>query len=194
MGVGRQIDPVCSRGLRPWQNHLSSDGSPSGGFLALTGDLLAQYSIDAGPPDTQFAGDLRGPDAIGLQAHDLPLCACRLAVGTRPLYPPLRLRSRNARALTLQHGLTLGLTDRPDDGEHQASSARGGVEGLAAGDRQNPQRHLLRFQPGDDRQQISDRPSVRYSSAIAARGGSAGMERALICSTATARSCEVRSS
>ena len=38
------------------------------------------------------------------------------------------------------------------------SGARGGIEGLIAGHRQNPQRDLLGLRPGDDRQEIAHRP------------------------------------
>jgi hypothetical protein len=52
----------------------------------------------------------------------------------------------DAVALALQHGLPVGLPHSTDHGQHQPAGACGGIEGLIAGHRQDPQGYL-RFEP-----------------------------------------------
>ena len=64
----------------------------------------------------------------------------------------------DALPLALQHTLTLGLPDGGDHAQHEPAGAGGGIEGLIAGHRQDPQRDLLALQPGDDRLQVAHGP------------------------------------
>jgi hypothetical protein len=120
-----------------------------------------KHAIDARPPYTQPAGDFRGPDALRLQSGYLS----NLPTGGRhtALIAPLPLGLGDPLALALQHALTFCLPYRSDDAQHQAAGARARVEGLAAGDRQNPKADLLGFQPCDDHQQVATDRASRSS-------------------------------
>ena len=60
----------------------------------------------------------------------------------------------DALAMALQHGLAL--THGAEDSQHQAAGARGGVERLVPGDRQNAQADPLDFEVGNDRQEVAN--------------------------------------
>ena len=54
----------------------------------------------------------------------------------------------------------MGLTYGADDAQHQAAGASASVEGLIAGDRQDPEADPLGLQPCHDRQQVARRPGT----------------------------------
>ena len=96
---GRPIEPGSAGGRRP--QHRGASARRRSGQCACAPALRVmpppvqpillrpQHPIDAGPADSQPAGDFRGPDALALSRTIS--AACRRAVGTRPLQRPSRL-------------------------------------------------------------------------------------------------------
>ena len=77
--------------------------------------------------------------------------------GRTALVAAFTLGLGDAFTLAFQHRLTLCLPNRANDSHHQATHRCARVERLGAGHGLNPQADLLRFQSGDDGQQVANR-------------------------------------
>jgi hypothetical protein len=126
----------------------------SRGILPILTRLIAQNPIHRGPTNSKPHGDLGGCHPSRLEPDDFvcssPHCRCTTLVFAFSLSPC------DAFALAFQHGLTLCLTDRTNNCQHQPSRCRGCVQGLGARHAENPQTDLFGFKQGDNTQQVAD--------------------------------------
>ena len=98
--------------------------------------MIGQYPIDARQSDTEPAGDIRGSDALQLEADDL---SSMLTSGLPTAFvATLMLGFGDARLLALQHGFPLSLLHGADHAQHQPADRGARVEAL-----QTPERDHL---------------------------------------------------
>ena len=122
----------------------------------IAGGLRSKHPIDAGPADPQSAGDFRGPDAFLLEPDDLvglPSGGRHTAL-IRPSALALAMPSRWRSSMASRSACPTA----PMTASINLPVAVPVSSGCAPGHGQHPQDDPLGFEPGDDLQQVADRP------------------------------------